>query len=210
MLRLLAYRGLTSAMKSGEPGPEGSLGKWLWADINQALTDAGDGRQGPARAARRRHRGPTASCAPARTRSRAARPRSSRTSSPSASWGCRADELRPDRGPARDQAHRARVPRRALHARRRSARSRSTASAGPALGRDRRARLAGRRRARDRRARGGGRGARLRARADAAGSHLGGASCCIAASSRAAGRSRMWDEDGDADPEASTLRPTAA
>jgi len=34
-LRLLAYRGLT---RGGEPGPEGSLGKWLWADINQALT----------------------------------------------------------------------------------------------------------------------------------------------------------------------------
>ena len=46
--------------------------------------------------------GPTASCARARTRSRAARPRSSRTSSPSASWGCRAecDELRPHRRPA--------------------------------------------------------------------------------------------------------------
>jgi alkylation response protein AidB-like acyl-CoA dehydrogenase len=38
VLRLLAYRGLTTAMKSGEPGPEGSLGKWLWADVNQSLT----------------------------------------------------------------------------------------------------------------------------------------------------------------------------
>ena len=38
VLRLLAYRGLTSTLKSGEPGPEGSLGKWMWADINQALT----------------------------------------------------------------------------------------------------------------------------------------------------------------------------
>ena len=37
VLRLLAFRGLTSTMKSGEPGPEGSLGKWLWADINQAI-----------------------------------------------------------------------------------------------------------------------------------------------------------------------------
>ena len=50
------------------------------------------------------------------TRSRAARPRSSRTSSPSECWGCRAHELRPLRRPARDPAHRARVPRRALHA----------------------------------------------------------------------------------------------
>ena len=47
-------------------------------------------------------------------------------------------------------------------------------AAGPALGRDRRARLAGRRRARDRRARGRRRGARLRARALAAGRALGG------------------------------------
>jgi alkylation response protein AidB-like acyl-CoA dehydrogenase len=39
VLRLLAYRGLTTAMKSGEPGPEGSLGKWLWADVNQRLTE---------------------------------------------------------------------------------------------------------------------------------------------------------------------------
>jgi alkylation response protein AidB-like acyl-CoA dehydrogenase len=38
VLRLLAYRGLTTAMKSGEAGPEGALGKWLWADVNQSLT----------------------------------------------------------------------------------------------------------------------------------------------------------------------------
>ena len=55
VLRLLAYRGLTSAMKSGEPGPEGSLGKWLWADINQALTTLAMDVKGPRRAARRRH-----------------------------------------------------------------------------------------------------------------------------------------------------------
>jgi alkylation response protein AidB-like acyl-CoA dehydrogenase len=46
-LRLLAYRGLTTAMKSGEPGPEGSLGKWLWADINQALTTLAMDVRGP-------------------------------------------------------------------------------------------------------------------------------------------------------------------
>jgi alkylation response protein AidB-like acyl-CoA dehydrogenase len=38
VLRLLAFRGLTTAMQSGEPGPEGSLGKWLWADVNQGIT----------------------------------------------------------------------------------------------------------------------------------------------------------------------------
>ncbi|MGE5408793.1 MAG: acyl-CoA dehydrogenase family protein [Syntrophothermus sp.] len=38
-MRLGAYRGLTKTMQSGIPGPEGSLGKWQWADINQALTE---------------------------------------------------------------------------------------------------------------------------------------------------------------------------
>jgi alkylation response protein AidB-like acyl-CoA dehydrogenase len=38
VLRLLAYRGLTTAQRNGEPGPEGSLGKWLWAEVNQGLT----------------------------------------------------------------------------------------------------------------------------------------------------------------------------
>ena len=27
-------------MKTGQPGPEGSLGKWAWSDLNQALTEA--------------------------------------------------------------------------------------------------------------------------------------------------------------------------
>ncbi len=48
VLRLLAFRGLTSTMKSGEPGPEGSLGKWLWADINQDLTTLAMDARGPA------------------------------------------------------------------------------------------------------------------------------------------------------------------
>ena len=38
-MRLGAYRGLTKTMQSGIPGPEGSLGKWQWADINQGLTE---------------------------------------------------------------------------------------------------------------------------------------------------------------------------
>jgi len=38
VLRLNAYRGLTGQMKRGAPGPEGSLGKWHWAEINQSLT----------------------------------------------------------------------------------------------------------------------------------------------------------------------------
>jgi alkylation response protein AidB-like acyl-CoA dehydrogenase len=38
-MRLNAYRGLTTTMKHGIPGPEGSLGKWQWAEINQDLTE---------------------------------------------------------------------------------------------------------------------------------------------------------------------------
>jgi alkylation response protein AidB-like acyl-CoA dehydrogenase len=38
-MRLNAYRGLTQVMQSGTPGPEASLGKWQWADINQAIAE---------------------------------------------------------------------------------------------------------------------------------------------------------------------------
>jgi alkylation response protein AidB-like acyl-CoA dehydrogenase len=38
-MRLNAYRGLTKTMQSGIPGPEGSLGKWQWADINQRMAE---------------------------------------------------------------------------------------------------------------------------------------------------------------------------
>lgn len=38
-LRLTAYRGLTSTMKYGQPGPEGSITKWLWSQTNQELTE---------------------------------------------------------------------------------------------------------------------------------------------------------------------------
>ena len=47
-LRLNAYRGLTSQMKHGVPGPEGSLAKWQWSDINQALTELSMDVRGPA------------------------------------------------------------------------------------------------------------------------------------------------------------------
>jgi alkylation response protein AidB-like acyl-CoA dehydrogenase len=40
ILRLNAYRGLTQIMKHGVPGPEGSLGKWQWSEVNQSLTEA--------------------------------------------------------------------------------------------------------------------------------------------------------------------------
>jgi alkylation response protein AidB-like acyl-CoA dehydrogenase len=38
ILRLTAYRGLTAVQKYGQPGPEGSLTKWMWSDTNQRLT----------------------------------------------------------------------------------------------------------------------------------------------------------------------------
>jgi alkylation response protein AidB-like acyl-CoA dehydrogenase len=39
ILRLTAYRGLTAQMKYGQPGPEGSLTKWMWSDANQRATE---------------------------------------------------------------------------------------------------------------------------------------------------------------------------
>jgi alkylation response protein AidB-like acyl-CoA dehydrogenase len=49
-LRLNSWRGLTQIMKKGQPGPEGSLPKWQWAEINQALTELAmdiRGEEGP-------------------------------------------------------------------------------------------------------------------------------------------------------------------
>ena len=55
-MRLNAYRGLTKTMESGTPGPEGSLGKWQWADINQDDHRAGARDRGRLRAAHPRFR----------------------------------------------------------------------------------------------------------------------------------------------------------
>jgi alkylation response protein AidB-like acyl-CoA dehydrogenase len=38
-MRLNSYRGLSRAIQTGIPGPEGSIAKWQWADINQGLTE---------------------------------------------------------------------------------------------------------------------------------------------------------------------------
>jgi alkylation response protein AidB-like acyl-CoA dehydrogenase len=38
ILRLTAYRGLSTIQKYGQPGPEGSLTKWMWSETNQQLT----------------------------------------------------------------------------------------------------------------------------------------------------------------------------
>jgi alkylation response protein AidB-like acyl-CoA dehydrogenase len=46
-MRLNAYRGLTKTMQTGTPGPEGSLGKWQWADINQGIGELAMDIEGP-------------------------------------------------------------------------------------------------------------------------------------------------------------------
>jgi alkylation response protein AidB-like acyl-CoA dehydrogenase len=47
VLRLTAYRGLTAIEKYGQPGPEGSLTKWMWSDTNQQLTQFAADLMGP-------------------------------------------------------------------------------------------------------------------------------------------------------------------
>jgi alkylation response protein AidB-like acyl-CoA dehydrogenase len=47
VLRLNAYRGLTAVMRHGVPGPEGSLGKWHWSEVNQSLTELAMDMAGP-------------------------------------------------------------------------------------------------------------------------------------------------------------------
>ncbi len=47
VLRLNAYRGLSATMRTGVPGPEGSLGKWHWSEINQSLTELAMDIEGP-------------------------------------------------------------------------------------------------------------------------------------------------------------------
>jgi alkylation response protein AidB-like acyl-CoA dehydrogenase len=47
VLRLNGYRGLTATMKRGAPGPEGSVGKWHWAEVNQGLTELAMDVAGP-------------------------------------------------------------------------------------------------------------------------------------------------------------------
>jgi alkylation response protein AidB-like acyl-CoA dehydrogenase len=47
-LKFMAWRGLTRTQLHGVPGPEGSLGKWLWADVNRDLTEFALDVAGPA------------------------------------------------------------------------------------------------------------------------------------------------------------------
>jgi alkylation response protein AidB-like acyl-CoA dehydrogenase len=47
IFRITNYRGLTKIMKTGVPGPEGSLGKWQWAEVNQHLMELAMEIEGP-------------------------------------------------------------------------------------------------------------------------------------------------------------------
>jgi len=47
VLRLNAYRGLSAVMRHGVPGPEGSLGKWHWSEVNQSMTELAMDIAGP-------------------------------------------------------------------------------------------------------------------------------------------------------------------
>jgi alkylation response protein AidB-like acyl-CoA dehydrogenase len=46
-VRLLAWKGLTDTERYGQPGPEGSLVKWLWSDTNQRVTQLAADIVGP-------------------------------------------------------------------------------------------------------------------------------------------------------------------
>ena len=46
-MHLGALRTLTATMKTGIPGPEGSLGKWQWASTNQEMTELASEIAGP-------------------------------------------------------------------------------------------------------------------------------------------------------------------
>ena len=117
VLRLNAYRGLSAVMKHGVPGPEGSLGKWHWSEVNQSLTELAVDIAGPhamldedewtyrfLRARANSIEGGTTEILKNIVAERV--------------LGCRGcDELRLHRRPAGDQAHRPRVPRVPLQAR---------------------------------------------------------------------------------------------
>ncbi len=46
-LRLMAFKGLSTIEKYGQPGPEGSLTKWLWSESNQRLAQVAADIVGP-------------------------------------------------------------------------------------------------------------------------------------------------------------------
>jgi alkylation response protein AidB-like acyl-CoA dehydrogenase len=47
VLRLMAWKGLSTIQRYGQPGPEGSLTKWLWSETNQQLVQLAADIVGP-------------------------------------------------------------------------------------------------------------------------------------------------------------------
>jgi Acyl-CoA dehydrogenase, C-terminal domain len=47
VLRLTAYRGLAAVEKHSQPGPEGSLTRWMWSRASQQLTQFATELLGP-------------------------------------------------------------------------------------------------------------------------------------------------------------------
>ena len=214
VLRLNAYRGLTKLQAHGAPGPEGSLGKWHWAEVNQSLTELALDLARPAGAARRR---PVDLPLPAGARQldRGRDDRDPQEHRRRARARAAAREMNFDL--TDDQQDIKRTAREFLGARykleevRRLALEEERGFTDAQWDEIVRARLAGAGGARvglrDRRAGGGGRGARLRVRADAAELHVGGGAAARrrrrggAARRGRRGTVAQWDEDTDGDPE---------
>ena len=219
VLRLTAYRGLTKLQAHGAPGPEGSLGKWHWAEVNQSLTELAMDLAGPARPARRR---PVDLPLPARPRQldRGRDDRDPQEHRRRARARAAAGEVNFDL--SEDQQDIKRTAREFLAARYKLEEVRRLALeeergftdaqwdeivelGWPEL-------AVGGVRPRHRRARGGGRGARLRVRADAAAVDVGGGAAArrrrrggAARRTVAAGTVAQWDEDTDGTPDRSSL-----
>ena len=155
-MRLGALRTLTATMKTGIPGPEGSLGKWQWAKYNQAMTEMASevagadgvtvGTDASYRFLRCRANSIEGGTTEVLQNIIAERvlglPRLQMT---------RCDELRPLRRAARDQGHGQAVPRRPLQGREGARAGRVALLRRRPQEADRRARLAGHRDLRGRR-----------------------------------------------------------
>ena len=182
VLRLTAYRGLT---RDAAPGPEGSLGKWHWAEVNQSLTELAMDVAARARS-RRRLAVPLPARARELDRGRHHRdPQEHRRRARAGSAARMNFDLSEDQRTIKSTAREFLAARYPLAEVRRLALEEERGFTDAPVGRDGRARLAGDRRARHRRAGRAGRGAGLRAGADAAAVDVGGGPV-----RRAAGRAR--------------------
>ena len=139
VLRLTAYRGLTAIEKYGQPGPEGSLTKWMWSETNQQLTQFAADLLGPEALQRRQPLGVRAA-ARSRQLDRGRHHRDPqehrRRARARAAEGALGEGhgFRSDRRPEGDQARRARAARRPARRGRRCARRPRPAATTPRCG----------------------------------------------------------------------------